>query len=359
MDESSVELREISKRFGSMTAVERVSLRIRAGEFFSLLGPSGCGKTTTLRIIAGFERPDSGELFINGKRATHTPPQERDVNMVFQNYALFPHLTVEQNVAFGLEMQKLPRPQIRERVGKALELVRLSGLGLRFPHQLSGGQQQRVALARALVTEPSVLLLDEPLGALDLKLRQQMQLELKRLQRDLKITFLYVTHDQEEALKMSDRLAVMHGGRVLQVGAPQEIYERPATRFVADFIGESNFLEGRVVHTAGRRAVVQIGTFQTNVFSESPLQLHQPVTLALRPERIQLCLPDEGNGVWTGLVEELIYVGKETRYRVRVSPEITLTVSSPGTNGISVGERVGLTWDPQSLRPLENSEHEL
>jgi len=352
MDEVSVELRGISKRFGGILAVDRVTLQIYRGEFFSLLGPSGCGKTTTLRIIAGFEHPDSGELLINGSPATHTPPQERDVNLVFQNYALFPHLTVEQNVAFGLEMQKLPRAQIRERVGRALELVRLSGLGSRFPHQLSGGQQQRVALARAIVTEPSVLLLDEPLGALDLKLRQEMQLELKRLQRELKITFLYVTHDQDEALKMSDRLAVMHHGRVLQIGTPQEIYERPATRFVAAFIGESNLLEGQVVHTAGRRAVVQIGPLTTNVLSDSPLQLHQRVTLALRPERIQLCFPNEGHGIWTGLVEELLYAGKETRYRVRVSPEITLTVISPGTNGITVGERVGLTWDLQSLRPI-------
>jgi spermidine/putrescine transport system ATP-binding protein len=351
MDGFAVELREISKRFGQTLVVDRVTLQICKGEFFSLLGPSGCGKTTTLRIIAGFERPDSGEVFINGSRATHTPPQERDVNLVFQHYALFPHLTVEQNVAFGLEVRKLPRAIIRERVGKALERVRLSGLGARFPHQLSGGQQQRVALARALVTEPSVLLLDEPLGALDLKLRQEMQLELKRLQRELKITFLYVTHDQEEALKMSDRLAVMQGGRVLQVGSPQEIYERPASRFVADFIGESNVLEGRVVHTAGSRAVVQIGPLTTNVLSDSPLQINQRVTLALRPERIQLCSP--GNGTWTGLVEELLYAGKETQYRVRVSPEIVLTVSSPGANGIAVGERVGLTWDPQSLRPLD------
>ncbi len=353
MDECSVELREISKRFGQTLAVDRVTLQIYKGEFFALLGPSGCGKTTTLRIIAGFERPDSGELFINGQHATNTPPQERDLNLVFQDYALFPHLTVKQNVAFGLEMQKLPRALIRERVGRALELVRLSGLDTRFPSQLSGGQQQRVALARALVTEPSVLLLDEPLGALDPKLRQEMQLELKRLQRELKITFLYVTHDQKEALKMSDRLAVMHGGRVLQVGTPQEIYERPATRFVADFIGESNLLEGRVVHTAGTRALVQIGPFTTNVFSDSPLQINQRVTLALRPERIRLCFPDEGNGIWTGLVEELFYAGKEIEYRVRVSPEIIVTVSSHGTNGIAVGDRVGLTWDPQSLRPIE------
>ena len=353
MDAFSVELREISKRFGQTLVVDRMTLQIYTGEFFALLGPSGCGKTTTLRIIAGFERPDSGELFIKGQHVTTAPPQERDVNLVFQHYALFPHLTVEQNVAFGLEMQRLPRALIRERVGRALELVRLSGLGSRLPHQLSGGQQQRVALARALVTEPSVLLLDEPLGALDLKLRQEMQLELKRLQRELKITFLYVTHDQEEALKMSDRVAVMHNGRVLQVGTPQEIYERPATRFVADFIGESNFFEGRVVHTAGTRAVVQIGTLRTNVFTDSPLQVNQRVTLALRPERIQLCFPDEGNGTWTGLVEELLYAGKEIQYRVRISPEIILTVSSPAANGIAVGERVGLTWDPQSLCLIE------
>lgn len=353
MDEFSVELQEISKRFGATTVVDRVSLQIRGGEFFSLLGPSGCGKTTTLRIIAGFEHPDSGTLYINNKVATHTPPQDRDVNLVFQNYALFPHLTVEQNVAFGLEMQKLPRAQIRERVGQALELVRLNGLGTRFPKQLSGGQQQRVALARAIVTEPSVLLLDEPLGALDLKLRQEMQRELKRLQRELGITFLYVTHDQEEALTMSDRLAVMHHGRVLQVGTPQEIYERPTTRFVADFIGESNFLHGRVVHVVGTRVLVQIGALQTNVISECPLEINQPITLALRPERIQL-VPPSINGQWTGLVEDLIYCGKETRYRVKISSEITLTVSSPMANGISVGERVGVTWTPQSVQLIEH-----
>jgi spermidine/putrescine transport system ATP-binding protein len=269
MDEVSVELREVTKRFGSVAVVEGVSLQIRPGEFFSLLGPSGCGKTTTLRILAGFVQPDAGEVFIAGKRVTHLPPNERDVNMVFQNYALFPHLTVEQNVAFGLEIQKLPRAQIRKRVGWALELVRLCGLESRYPHQLSGGQQQRVALARALVTQPSVLLLDEPLGALDLKLRQQMQLELKKLQRELAITFLYVTHDQEEALTMSDRLAVMNQGRVVQVGTPQEIYERPATRFVADFIGESNFLEGRVVAWDGKKALVQIGSLSATVRSPS------------------------------------------------------------------------------------------
>jgi spermidine/putrescine transport system ATP-binding protein len=355
MDAFSVELREVSKRFGPTTVVDHVSLQIRAGELFSLLGPSGCGKTTTLRLIAGFESPDTGELCIAGKLATHTPPHERDVNLVFQHYALFPHLTVEQNVAFGLELQKLPRAQIQKRVGQALELVRLSGLGSRWPKQLSGGQQQRVALARAIVTQPSVLLLDEPLGALDLKLRHEMQLELKRLQRELQITFLYVTHDQEEALTISDRLAVMHQGRVLQVGTPVEIYEQPMTRFVADFIGESNFFEGRVVHIAGDRALVQIGTLQTNVISERRLKPGQPITLALRPERIQFCPPLSGNGSWTGLIEELIYSGKETRYRVRVAPDMVLLVRGPHLNGLTAGERIGLTWDPHSLRPVEPS----
>jgi spermidine/putrescine transport system ATP-binding protein len=352
MDEVSVELREVTKRFGSVAVVEGVSLQIRPGEFFSLLGPSGCGKTTTLRILAGFVQPDAGEVFIAGKRVTHLPPNERDVNMVFQNYALFPHLTVEQNVAFGLEIQKLPRAQIRKRVGWALELVRLCGLESRYPHQLSGGQQQRVALARALVTQPSVLLLDEPLGALDLKLRQQMQLELKKLQRELAITFLYVTHDQEEALTMSDRLAVMNQGRVVQVGTPQEIYERPATRFVADFIGESNFLEGRVVAWDGKKALVQIGSLSASVISDRPLALHQWVTVAVRPERLRLC--SCGRSPWTGQVEELIYSGKETRYRVRVSPEVTLLVSSPTPNGIGVGDRVGVEWDEHSLRLLDH-----
>ncbi len=354
MDEVSVELHEVSKRFGSVAVVEGVSLQIRSGEFFSLLGPSGCGKTTTLRIVAGFVQPDAGEVFIGGRRVTHLPPNERDVNMVFQHYALFPHLTVEQNVAFGLEIQKLPRAQIRERVGWALELVRLSGLGSRYPHQLSGGQQQRVALARALVTQPSVLLLDEPLGALDLKLRQEMQWELKRLQRELKITFLYVTHDQGEALTMSDRLAVMNHGRVLQVGTPQEIYERPATRFVADFIGESNFLEGRVVAKEGDRALVQIGSLHVTVASDQPLTLDQWVTVAVRPERIRLC--PCSRSLWTGQVEELIYSGKETRYRVRISPDVTLIVSSPGTNGVGVGDRVGVEWDEQSLRLIDSHE---
>jgi len=236
----AVTLEGVSKRFDAVTAVDGVSLAVRSGEFFSLLGPSGCGKTTSLRMIAGFERPDAGRILIGEADVTETPPHRRPVNTVFQSYALFPHLSVEQNVAFGLRFTSVPKDEGRRRVAEVLELVRLGGYGERRPHQLSGGQQQRVALARALVLSPAVLLLDEPLGALDAKLRRGLQVELKAIQRDVGITFLYVTHDQEEALTMSDRLAVMHRGRIRQLGSPREVYEEPATAFVADFLGVSN-----------------------------------------------------------------------------------------------------------------------
>jgi spermidine/putrescine transport system ATP-binding protein len=241
-----VELQGVRKSFREVVAVDGVSLRIERGEFFSLLGPSGCGKTTTLRMIAGFEHPTEGEVLIQGRAMGETPPFARNVNTVFQHYALFPHMTVAENVGFGLKMKGRKRSEIETRMSEALELVRLSGYEQRRPRQLSGGQQQRVALARALINHPAVLLLDEPLGALDLKLRKEMQTELKRLQKSVGITFIYVTHDQEEALTMSDRIAVMNGGQVEQVGLPEEIYERPQSRFVADFIGETNFIEGLV-----------------------------------------------------------------------------------------------------------------
>src|SRR5512145_1230470 len=247
MSNTDVELQNITKRFGDFIAVDDVSLDIKDGEFFSLLGPSGCGKTTCLRMIAGFELPSEGEIKIRGKSMGDTPPYKRPVNTVFQNYALFPHMTVFENVAFGLEMQKVSRAEIKTRVKEALEMVRLPQLADRKPRQLSGGQQQRIALARALVNRPQVLLLDEPLSALDLKLRKAMQLELKELQHQVGITFIFVTHDQEEAITMSDRIAVMNEGVVQQVGAPREIYESPRNRFVADFIGETNFIEGEVL----------------------------------------------------------------------------------------------------------------
>src|SRR5512138_309180 len=262
-NEFAVELRDVVKQFvtpeGSLlNAVDHVTMQIKNGEFFSMLGSSGCGKTTSLRLIAGFEWPTEGEVYIEGRAMGHTPPFQRHVNTVFQSYALFQHMTVFQNVAFGLEMEGASQDEIKKRVGRALEMVQLTGMDRRRPKQLSGGQQQRVALARALVKTPSVLLLDEPLGALDLKLRKEMQLELKALQQQLGITFIYVTHDQEEALTMSDRIAVMSFGHVMQMGTPVEIYERPTSRFVADFIGESNFLEGRVKSIQGERAVVDV-----------------------------------------------------------------------------------------------------
>src|SRR5512140_1558916 len=251
MNQFAVELRDVVKTFstpegGTVNAVDHVDMQIKNGEFFSMLGSSGCGKTTSLRMMAGFEWPTEGEVYIEGEPQGHKPPFQRPVNTVFQSYALFQHMNVFENVAFGLEMEKTPRKEIISRVGKALEMVKLTGMNRRSPRQLSGGQQQRVALARALVKLPSVLLLDEPLGALDLKLRKEMQLELKAIQQKVGITFIYVTHDQEEALTMSDRIAVMSKGKVLQIGTPVEIYERPTSRFVADFIGETNFLTGVV-----------------------------------------------------------------------------------------------------------------
>src|SRR5512138_2940662 len=261
--EFAVELRDVVKQFitpegNLLNAVDHVTMQIKNGEFFSMLGSSGCGKTTSLRMIAGFEWPTEGEIYIEGQPQGHRPPFQRPVNTVFQSYALFQHMTVFQNVAFGLEMEHASRDEIKKRVGHALEMVRLTGMDRRHPKQLSGGQQQRVALARALVKTPNVLLLDEPLGALDLKLRKEMQLELKSLQQQLGITFIYVTHDQEEALTMSDRIAVMSFGHVMQMGTPVEIYERPTSRFVADFIGETNFLDGRVTAIQGERVRVNV-----------------------------------------------------------------------------------------------------
>ena len=258
--DASAEIRliDLEKRFGEVRAVDGVTLDIRTAEFFSLLGPSGCGKTTTLRMIGGFELPTAGRILLRDRDVTDDPPDKRPVNMVFQQYALFPHLDVAANIAFGLRRRNVARTEIARRVGEALELVQLEGYDRRKPSALSGGQQQRVALARALVNRPNVLLLDEPLGALDLKLRRQLQVELKRIQAEVGITFVYVTHDQEEALTMSDRIAVMHAGRVEQLGTPEELYERPATRFVADFIGTTNLLSGSVESTAGGTAIVRL-----------------------------------------------------------------------------------------------------
>ena len=323
MAEYAVEMKDVVKKFqtpegGVLAAVNHVTMQIRDGEFFSLLGPSGCGKTTSLRMIAGFELPTDGQILIHGRDMSQVPPFQRPVNTVFQQYALFPHMSVEQNIEFGLEMKGVSRVERSRRVSEVLEMVRLPGMEMRKPKQLSGGQQQRIALARALVNKPEVLLLDEPLGALDLKLRKEMQLELKTLQREVGITFIYVTHDQEEALTMSDRIAVMSKGIALQIGQPEEIYERPANKFVADFIGETNFLDGVVKGQNG--LVVEIDmTGAGTIFVESSRTFTngQQVSVAVRPEKLQLNAKVEDGSNLRGHIEEVIYIGTDTYYGVR------------------------------------------
>ena len=329
----AVELRAVWKRFlgpagETVAAVKELSLQIADGEFFALLGPSGCGKTTTLRMVAGFELPSAGEVLIQGKPMGKTPPYQRPVNTVFQNYALFPHMTIGENVAFGLQMQKVGRQEVQRRVGAALEMVRLSGLERRRPKQLSGGQQQRVALARALVNRPQVLLLDEPLGALDLKLRKEMQLELKKLQREVGITFVFVTHDQEEALTMSDRIAVMDAGVALQVGSATQIYEQPNCRFVADFIGETNFLEGSVQQVQEGQALVALpGGLPVWASMAQPVAVGNPVTVAVRPEKLTLRpLETLLANQLQGQVVDQVYIGPDTYYSVRLASGQTIRV---------------------------------
>src|SRR3972149_6381705 len=354
-----VELRDVSKKFGETVALDHVTLRIRDGEFFSMLGPSGCGKTTSLRLMAGFELPTDGQVVIAGEPQGTRPAFQRPVNTVFQSYALFPHMTVYQNTAFGLEMQHVHKNEIRQRVTQALEMVQLPGLERRKPKQLSGGQQQRVALARALVNRPKVLLLDEPLGALDLKLRKAMQLELKALQDRVGITFVYVTHDQEEALTMSDRIAVMNRGRLLQVGTPSEIYERPVDRFVADFIGESNFLEGVLVGQDGGRARVRWGALELLAIDRAQKSPGAKVTVALRPEKVRLARQAlEGENAFPARVEELTYVGKDSDYLLRLGEGLLLRARRPnqeaGASSLAqVGEQVWVQWAAQAAQVLE------
>lgn len=356
MESNAVELREVTKRFADVVAVDSVDLGIADGEFFSLLGPSGCGKTTTLRMIAGFETPTEGEVYIRGQPMGKTPPFRRDANMVFQNYALFPHMTVYQNVAFGLEMKRVQQADIDRRVAEVLDMVQMSGLADRRPSQLSGGQQQRVALARALINRPAVLLLDEPLGALDLKLRKQMQIELKNLQERVGITFIYVTHDQEEALTMSDRIAVMHQGRVLQVGQPVEIYEDPANRFVADFIGESNFLEGTVEAIGSEWATLDLaGVGEVRARRRPDLQVGERVICAIRPEKMHLqheAPTANGANVARGRITNEVYIGTDTQYLVRLGDDRVITVreqtADTATTAFGRGDDVHVTWSADS-----------
>ena len=320
MARGEIQLVELTKRFADVTAVDRIDLEIPAGEFFSLLGPSGCGKTTTLRLIAGFEQPTEGQILLDGTDVAYTPPHRRSVNTVFQNYALFPHLNVFDNVAFGLRRAKRPKDEIKERVARALELVHLTGYERRKSSQLSGGQQQRVALARALILNPAVLLLDEPLGALDAKLRKALQLELKGLQQEVGITFLYVTHDQEEALTMSDRLAVMNAGRVEQVGAPEDVYEDPQTVFVADFLGASNLMDATAKGASDGACRVELDGFELRG-SAGASDVTGPAKIVIRPERVELephGAPAGPNRL-PGMVERLVYVGSAIQVIVRAA----------------------------------------
>jgi spermidine/putrescine ABC transporter ATP-binding subunit len=363
-----VQLVRVSKSFGDVTAVNDVSFEIHRGEFFSLLGPSGCGKTTTLRLLAGFEEPDEdgGEVRLLGQVVNRKRPYERQIAMVFQNYALFPHLTVERNVAFGLEQRKTPKAQITDRVGRALEMVRLKPelYARRMPGQLSGGQRQRVALARALVLEPAILLLDEPLGAIDLKLRKEMQLELKALNKQLGTTFVYVTHDQEEALTMSDRIAVMDNARVAQLGTPAEIYENPRTAFVAKFIGESNFFEGWA-HRAGAGWELEWPNGGTARIPAHPsLAPRKRVQIAVRPEWMDVWRPDQvpaGENAVNGTIADVIYLGETMHVLVNVAHVGTVTVAVRNEGQLikplpwTRGDAAAVAWLPEDCQILEEA----
>ena len=372
MQTYDVELIDIVKDFESggesVRAVDKVSLQIADGEFFALLGPSGCGKTTTLRLIAGFEQPTAGKVLIRGLAMDGIPAYHRPVNTVFQDYALFPHLTVEQNIMFGLEMEGVGKKAARKRAHEALELVRLPGVGERKPNQLSGGQQQRVALARALVKQPAVLLLDEPLGALDLKLRVNMQYELKALQRDVGITFIYVTHDQEEAITMADRIAVMNDGEMLQVGTPRDIYEHPGTHFVADFIGETNFIAGTLLERrSDGYGIVRLaeGTIIEAQLSQALESAGGAISVAIRPERIgivdggsSIAVKDTNVTALDALLLDSQYIGTDTRYTVRIGDQFELVVRVQNIDdrksaAFAIGQSVKVYWSVSSATVLD------
>jgi spermidine/putrescine transport system ATP-binding protein len=361
----AIELVGIAKRFtsrrGVVTAVDRVDLTIGEGEFFSLLGPSGCGKTTTLRMIGGFEEPSEGQILLYGRDVVGVPPNHRDVNMVFQSYALFPHMSVFDNVAFGLRRKSVDRTETAHRVNEMLDLVQLDSKSDRRPRELSGGQQQRVALARALVNRPRALLLDEPLAALDLKLRQAMQIELKRIQREVGITFIFVTHDQNEALTMSDRLVVMNAGRIEQLGAPREVYERPRTRFVAGFIGTSNLITGTVKTLDGGTAVLDCGPDERLIVPDATsagARTGASLDVTVRPEKIVLsaAVPEDDRCRVRGRVTEVVYLGTSTQYAVRALDGSDLLVFLQNTSDAddiaARNDEVWLSWRPEHSLPL-------
>jgi spermidine/putrescine transport system ATP-binding protein len=364
-DSCDVELRTVTKRFGALTAVNAVSLTVRRGEFLSLLGPSGCGKTTSLRLIAGFEQPDEGEVLIGGVDAAGAPPYKRDVNTVFQQYALFPHMSVLDNVAYGLKQRGIAKPQRYAQAREALELVRLTGRETNRPAMLSGGQQQRVALARALVMKPRVLLLDEPLGALDLKLRKEMQIELKRIQSQVGITFIYVTHDQEEALSMSDRVAVMSNGVIEQLDEPRAIYDRPLTPFVADFIGDMNFLIGDVVEAADNGFAIDTGSGVV-VRGRGDAIKGRRARVGIRPERIA-ATPGTGDGAANSAAAAVLtkmYLGDKIQIVAKLADGLDLLVreqrasADPALDAVHPGDSITLRWDEAAPLLLEDNSQE-
>jgi len=346
-----LELIQLIKRFGNDCVVSDVSLQVKPGEFVSFLGPSGCGKTTTLRMIAGFEQPTSGEILLKGSSVTGVPPHKREVNTVFQHYALFPHMTVRDNIGYGLRIRRRPKTEIGDRVRDALDMVALGGLGDRYPHQLSGGQQQRVALARALVNHPAILLLDEPLGALDLQVRKRMQNELKRIQRDVGITFIYVTHDQEEALTLSDRIVVMNKGKVEQVGTPAEVYSEPATRFVLDFIGSANSFDGQISEIDGSYARIELGpTTKVIVPAQGNSHKGADVTFAIRPEKISLGSTPTSDNCLECTIEDAVFQGPALGIRLKTDDGLVLnaTRSSADAGGaVQPGQKVWAHWLPE------------
>jgi spermidine/putrescine ABC transporter ATP-binding subunit len=352
-----LELRNLEKRYGDVVAVNDVSLHIRDGEFLTLLGPSGSGKTTILLMIAGFEYPTQGEIKLHGRSINFKPPNERDIGMVFQNYALFPHMTIFENIAFPLRMRKVRKAEKEKKVKDALELVKLQRYENRYPKQLSGGQQQRIALARAVVFNPSVLLMDEPLGALDKKLREYMQLEIKHIQNRLRMTVIYVTHDQEEALVMSDRIVILNEGKIEQVGPPDEIYENPINKFVAGFIGESNFIEGRVVDRHEEIATIELSDkSKHSLHLKQDVRAGEDVCFCIRPEKLHIVREEShAKNVLKGVVKEVIYVGETLRYKIDISGENHLNVRESNIEGrdrYREGDRVSISWDLESLRKL-------
>ena len=359
MDESIISFSNVSKRFGTVTAVNQASFDIYRGEFFSLLGPSGCGKTTLLRIVAGFETPTEGEILIDGQPMSTTPPNRRPVNMVFQNYAIFPHLDVRRNIAFGMRKSGLSKTDLNKRIDEVLELIKLPGYGSRGSEELSGGQRQRVALARALIKQPKVLLLDEPLGALDKKLREQMQIELRQLQQQLGITFLFVTHDQEEALTLSDRIAVMSEGEVMEIASPAELYESPSSRFVADFIGNMNFFEGQVVDSEAGNTIVTSKLLGTVTASQAEHKFSNgaAVWIAIRPEKLVPLFENPVNvaGYIEGRMGPSAYLGDRSHFYVHVDHRddpvlVALQNLERSLDGLSrPNQPVWLTWSPDAL----------